>query len=385
MSVFITGVGKTKFGVSSKSLAQLAYEALQKALADSKMPVRDLDAIYVSNFVGGPLQSQLHMNSVVSSLLPELRIPIIRVETACAAGGSALYQAIISLSRFKNVMVLGVEKMTDKNTKESTKTIAMAGERQLDQMEGLLFPASYALVAQQHMLKYGTTMDDLARVSFKNHNNANLNPLAHFYHKKVSLETIKRSPIVASPLRLFDCSPISDGSAALIVSKERKSDRDVEVIASELATDYISIAERNDFTSFQAARIAARNAFKKARLSPGDIDVAEVHDCFTIAELIAMEDIGFCKPGESKNLIRKGRTEINGDIPINVDGGLKAGGHPIGVTGVSQVCEITTQIRGEAGKRQVDGAKVGLTHNIGGVGGTAVVHILRGGKNDTCV
>ena len=376
--MFVRGIGKTKFGISEKSFSEIAYEAMQKALGDSGMSARDLDAIYVSNFIGGPLHSQLHINSVVSGLLPELRIPVIRIETACAAGGSALYQALISLSRFKNIMVLGVEKMTGIDTKESSKSIAMAGDRYLDQMEGLLFPASYALIAQQHMLRYGTTLDDLALVSLKNHRNANLNPSAHFYHKKVNLDMIRNSPILSSPLRLFDCSPISDGSAALIISRKKKSDRDIEVIASSLATDYISIAQRKNITSFEAAKIASRDAFKQARLSPLDIDIAEVHDCFTIAELVAMEDVGFCKAGESKDLIRAGKTQINGDIPINVDGGLKAGGHPIGVTGVSQVCELTIQLRGEAGKRQVDGAKIGLAHNIGGVGGTATIHILKG-------
>ena len=378
--MYITGIGKTKFGVSRKSLSELAYEAIQKALEDSGISAKSIDAVYVSNFMGGPMQNQLHINAIVSSLLPGLGIPIIRVETACASGGSALYQALFSLSRFRTVLVVGVEKMDGIDPKETTKIVGMAGDRLLDQMEGLIFPSAYALIAQQHMIRYGTTLNDLNLVSLKNHHNANFNPLAHFYQKKVDLDMIKSSPVVSTPLRLFDCSPMSDGAAALIVSRDKKNSRDVRVIASSLATDYISIAERNNLTSFGSAKRASVDAFKQAKLSPKDIDLAEVHDCFTIAEIVAMEDIGFCKPGEGKNLIRAGQTEITGDIPINMDGGLKAGGHPIGATGVSQVCEIVTQLRGEAGKRQVDNAKTGLAHNIGGAGGTAVIHILEGNK-----
>jgi acetyl-CoA C-acetyltransferase len=376
--MYVTGIGRTKFGVLDRSIPELAYEAMRKSLGDCKLPVKDIDAIFVANFVGGEFQNQLHLNSVVSSLLPGLNIPIFRVETACAAGGSSLYLALMSLSRFENVMVLGVEKMSGAGSLESASNIGMAGDRILDQAEGLIFPASYALSAQQHMRKYGTTLDDLANVAYKDHRNANLNEFAHFYGMDVSLDAIKNSPVVCSPLRLFDCSPISDGAAAAIVSKKRRTDRDVKVAASAIATDSISLAQRKVATTFPAAKIAAKQAYSQAKLSAKDIDVAEVHDCFTIAELIAMEDLGFCKPGESKEMIRSERTSLSGDLPINTDGGLKADGHPIGASGIAQVFEIVTQLRGEAKRRQVKGAKVGLTHNIGGIGGTAVVHILEG-------
>lgn len=375
--MYVTGIGRTKFGISNKTISELAYVAMVKALEDSNTSIKSIDAIYISNFVSGPSQNQLHLNSVISSLLPELKIPIITIEAACAAGGSALYQALISLSRFKNVMVLGIEKMTGVNNMINTKNVAMAGDRIIDQNEGLIFPASYSLCAQQHMLKYGTTLDDLALISLKNHNNANLNSLSHFYYKSVNLEMIKNSPIVCSPLRLFDCCPLSDGAAALIISKNKEKDGDVEIIASSMATDCISLAQRKDITSFMATKKAAKEAYKQARIKSNDVDVAEVHDCFTIAELIAMEDLGFCKAGESKHFIRDERTSLHGDIPINTNGGLKADGHPIGATGVAQIIEIVTQLRGKAGKRQVDNAEIGLTHNIGGVGGTAVIHILK--------
>lgn len=374
--MYVLGVGRTKFGVLTETMPELAYQAMYNAINDSPISIEDIEAVYVSNFLGGPYEKQLHLNSVVSSLLPELRLPIIRVETACASGSSALYQAIIALSRFDNILIVGVEKMTNATTQESTQNLGMAGDRSADQMQGLIFPAHYALVAQQHMHKYGTTHEDLELVAFKNHNNSRLNPLAHFNHKDVSREMIKNAQLIASPLNLFDCSPISDGAAAVVISKNQKSDRDVKIIGSSLFTDHISLSHRKVHTSLEAARLASKQAYEQAEITPKDLDIVEVHDCFTINELVAMEDLGICKPGESKDWVRKEKTTLKGEIPINTDGGLKADGHPIGATGLAQVFEVTTQLRGEAGSRQVEDAKIGLTHNIGGVGGTAVIHIF---------
>lgn len=376
--MYVIGIGRTKFGPLSESIAELAYKAMFEAISDSPISIRDVEAIYVSNFLGSKYTKQLHFNAVISSLLPELRIPIIGIETACASGASAIYQGLLALNRFENVLVIGVEKMTDATKMESTEYLAMAGDRRLDQEQGMIFPANYALIAQKHMELYGTTHEDLSAVSFKNHKNANLNPLAHFNYKKVTLDMINRSPIISSPLNLFDCSPISDGAAAVVLSRTKKSRRDVKVVGSDLATDYISLSQRKELTSFASTKIAAANALNQAGIRPRDLDVVEAHDCFTIAELLAMEDIGICKPGESKDWIRKEKTALNGELPINTDGGLKADGHPIGASGIAQVYEIVTQLRGEAGKRQVDGAEIGLAHNVGGVGGTAVIHILRG-------
>ncbi len=375
--MFISGIGKTKFGIINKTIPEMAYEAISKALDDSGKDIKDIDLIYVASFATGPLQNQLHLNSLIASILPGIHIPIIRIESACASSGTAIYQACQMIDKFQNIMVIGVEKMTNINAYDSSKCIGSAGDVILDQKEGLIFPASYALIAQQHMIKYGTTSDDLALVAYKDHLNANLNELAHFSHKKVTLEMIKTSLMISSPLRLFDCSPVTDGAAALILSKEKKSERDIEIIGSALATDTISLSQRKDITSFCATKIAAKSAYQQAKISPQDIDLAEVHDCFTIAELIAIEDLGFCKPGESKTLIRNNDTMLKGRIPIGTSGGLKANGHPIGATGCSQVYEIVTQLRGEAGERQVKNANIGLTQNIGGVGGTCAVHILK--------
>lgn len=374
---YITGVGRTKFGPSNKTIGQLAYEAMLKALKDSNLNIKDIQAIYISNFLAGTLQNQLHLNSLINSLLPGLNIPIVRVETSCASGGATFHQALLALTKYDPVLVLGVEKMTGFDSAFLSHCISSAGDLYLDQKQGLIFPASFALIASEYIKKYGATENDFAFASLRSHQNANLNPLAHFYQKKITLEEIKSSPIICSPLRLFNCSPISDGAAAVILSKNRRSNRDVKVLASCLKTDSISLAQKKDATSFPATKLAAKEAYQEANISKKDVDLVEVHDGFTIAETISVEDLGLCEPGGWKELIRSGKTVLTGSLPINVSGGLKANGHPIGATGICQLYELVIQLRGEAGSRQVQGAKTGLMNNIGGVGGTAIVTILQ--------
>lgn len=376
--MFIRGVGRTKFGILSQSLPEMAYEVIFKSLEDAKLSINDIGAIIISNFLGGPLNSQLHLNSIIASLLPGLNIPILRVETACASSSIALKQAMYSLQDYSNVMVLGVEKMTSEHMIGQIESIQMAADRFLDQSHGLIFPANYALIAQQYMMKYGVEHDLLEKISFINHQNANLNPLAHFYYKEVTMEMIKKSPIIASPLNLFDCSPVSDGATSLIVSKEKNSDRDIKILSSQFVTDSISLTQRKNLTSFNAAKIASKKAYDESEISPHDVHLLEVHDCFTISEIVALEDLGFCEVGKASELIMDGEIQRDGSIPVNTDGGLKANGHPIGATGLAQIYEVVTQIRGEAGKRQIRNVEVGMTHNIGGIGGTAAVTILRG-------
>ena len=376
--MYITGIGRTKFGKLSESLTELAYEAMFNAITDSDLSIKDIEAIIVSNFLGGPLNGQLHLNSVIASLIPEMNIPIFRVETACASSSVALKQAMSSMNDYENILVLGVEKMTSNNVMGQTEAIGMAAHRDLDQLNGLIFPANYALITQQYMIKYGIKHDILEKISYINHKNANLNPLAHFYYKEVTMDMIRNSPLIASPLNLYDCSPVSDGAAALIVSNEKKSNRDVKILSSKFITDSISLTQRSNLTSFKAASIAARKAYEESGFSSGDIDILEVHDCFTISELIALEDLGFCKPGEAPKMVQEGEILIDGEIPVNIDGGLKANGHPIGATGLAQIYEVVTQIRGEAGKRQISNVEIGMTHNIGGIGGTAGITILGG-------
>jgi acetyl-CoA C-acetyltransferase len=374
--MFISGIGRTKFGALPESLPELLYEAMYNTIKDSYLDISDIGAIFVSNFLGGPLNGQLHLNSLVSSFLPDINIPILRIETACASSGSAIHQAVNSLQKYENVMIIGAEKMTSDNFMGPIESIAMASDRYTDQMNGLIFPASYALIAQQYLQKYGVNHEVLEFVSFINHQHANLNPLAHFYNKNFTLEKISNSPMVASPLNLFDCSPISDGGAGIILSKNNEEDRDVKILSSQLASDSISITHRKDLTSFEATKIAAEKAYKESKTDPSEIDIFEVHDCFTISELIALEDLGLCHPGEASLLIYDGHISRDGKQPVNTDGGLKANGHPIGATGLAQIFELVTQIRGEAGKRQINDVKNGLAQNIGGIGGTASITIL---------
>jgi acetyl-CoA C-acetyltransferase len=374
--MYIIGAGRTKFGKLDACLEDLAYEAISNAIDDSGISVRDLEAIYVSNFLGGPVNGQLHLNSMVSSLLPGCNIPIVRIETACASSSSAMNQATIALRKYSTVLVLGVEKLSGKALIPQIDAIAMAENRTIEKENGLIFPAAYALIAQQYFKKYGISHEVLEKISCINHQNANKNPLAHFSEKHVTLEMMRSSRMVSTPLNLFDCSPLSDGAAAVVVADRKRSDRDVKILSSQIATDTISIPERNDLTTFKATKIAARKAYMEAGLTPKKMDLFEVHDCFTISELIALEDLGLCEPGSACHLVEEGRISIDGDFPVNTDGGLKANGHPIGATGIAQIYEIVTQIRGEAGPRQIADADYGLAQNIGGIGGTCGITIL---------
>lgn len=376
MNAWVTGAGKTKFGPTRKTLAQLAHEAIVGALRDANRTPDELGAIVVANFLGGPNEGQLHLNSVVAGLMPGLLLPGWRVESACASGGVAVHQACLLAEVYGPILVLGVERLSDVGGMSLTRNIGTAGDRQLDQLVGLNFPANYALVAQAHMAEYGTSLRDLECVSLKNHENAQSNPLAHFHHKAVSQADIDAGPDVASPLRLYDCCPVSDGAAAVIIEPDRHDSRSVRVFGSAVCTDAISLVQRATLTSFPAAVHAAQQAYEQSGCSADDIDMAEVHDCFTIAELVALEDLGLAARGQAAGMTRSGDTAITGRLPVNMDGGLKAGGHAIGATGVSQIYELVKQLRGEAGTRQVRGARLGLAHNVGGVGGTAAVHIL---------
>jgi len=372
----VIGAGKTRFGPSSHAIPRLAQEAILGALDDAGLSIEDIGAFVVANFLGGPNESQLHLNAVIAGLFPGVRRPGWRVEAACASGGAAVHQAAHLLGAYDPILVVGVERLSGCPGAELTRNIGMAGDVIFDQLQGLNFPATYALVAQRHMQRYGTCTKDFAQISLKNHANAQLNPLAHFYHKCVSQADIDRGATVAAPLRLFDCCPVSDGASAVILSAERKDSRSVPLIGTGLSTDVISLAQRDDHTTFASARDAARIAYAQAGIVASDIDFAEVHDCFTIAEIVAMEDLGLVAPGEAVDLIRSAQTGIDGEIPVNPSGGLKAGGHAISATGISQVYEACQQLRGEAGERQVPNPRLAVTHNVGGVGGTCAVQVL---------
>jgi len=278
------------------------------------------------------------------------------------------------------VMVGGVEKMTHRSTADVTEYLAMASDFPFEQWQGMTFPGLYALMATAHMHDYETTEKQLALVAVKNHYHGSMNPKAQI-QKEITLETALGSRMVAWPLKLYDCSLITDGASCLILTKpeyaKKYTDMPVHIIGSGQASDTIGLYERESFTSLAAAKIAAKQAYDMAGIEAKDVNVAEVHDCFTIAELIAYEDVGFCKPGESGRMIENNETKLGGRIPVNTSGGLKSKGHPVGATGTGQAYEIYLQLTGQADRRQVKNARIGLTHNVGGSGATATVHIYR--------
>ena len=370
--MYVKGVGMTKFGAQADTSQELVYQAAVEALDDADFQIEDIDAIVVSAIdteCNG--ERQRLFSNVLSSILKK-KVPILTSTAVCGGGGSALWTA--NKLDYNNVLVVGVERLLSNNSMNTTDEIMMAAERIYEQTEGLNFPAQNALVAQQYMLKYNATTDDLALVAYKNHHNGFLNPKARFYKKEVTLKQIKNSPIVASPLRLFDCSLSVNGAAAAIITKDKT---DIEIAGSSLFVDRLSAFESQDMTSWDATKLAANESYKHAGITPSDINIAEIHDAFTSVELISYEDLGFCKKGEAKELIRKGITNIDGKLPVNTSGGLKAKGHPISATGISQIYELVKHMRNETGDRQVSNIKYALAQNIGGAGSTVTVHILK--------
>ena len=370
--MYIKGIGMTKFGFEDRSTHDMVLEATHEAMHDADMTMNDIDAIVVST-VDTRLndERQRHYPAVLASLFKK-NVPIIRVPAVCGGSGAALWTA--QRLGYDNVLVLGVDKIAASTTMTITREIMNANDNVWEQQEGIIFPCQNALIAQQHMLKFGTTTDDLALISFKNHSNAYHNQKAPFYRKKVTLEKIKNSYIVASPFRLFDCTISVSGAAACIISNDKSS---ISIKGSGLAVDYLPPFERPDMTTLTATIEAAKTAYKKAMLKPSDIDVVEVHDAFTILELMAYEDLGFCKKGKGAELIRNNTVTIDGKLPVNTRGGLKARGHPISPTGLAQIYDLVLQLRGEAGDLQVKNHKYALAQNIGGAGGTISVHILK--------
>jgi acetyl-CoA C-acetyltransferase len=383
--VAIIGVGITKFGeLWDVSFRQIMMEAGARAIEDAKIDGKQIDAMYVGNMSAGQLIRQEHISALIADHAGLVPIPSTRVEGACASGGLALRQAIIAVASGIHdfVVAAGIEKMTDVLAEQATGALAAAADQEWEVYEGATFPGLYALMARRHMYEFGTTEEQMAMVAVKNHHNACLNPCAQ-YHTEVTVDSVLKSSPVALPLKLLDCSPITDGAACVIVAPAEKArkfnDIPILIAGTGQASDNISLHSRPSLTSLRAASEAAKKAYKMAGVGPNDIDLAEVHDCFTIAEIMAIEDLDFCKKGEGGKVTQEGETAIGGRIPVNTSGGLKGKGHPVGATGIAQAVEIVQQLRGEAGKRQVNGAEVGLAHNVGGSGGTAVVHIFRRG------
>ncbi|MCX6775537.1 MAG: thiolase domain-containing protein [Candidatus Micrarchaeota archaeon] len=381
--VAIVGAAMTKFGEEwERGFRDLIAEAGLKAIEDANMSGNELDAIYGGTMAAGRLIGQEHITALIADYMGLNPIPATRVEAACASGGVALRSGYLAVAsgHHDNVVVGGVEKMTDVPVGEAAIALGGAGDQEWELFMGATFPALYAMMARRHMHEFGTTEEQMAMVAVKNHANAAKNPYAHF-QKEITLRDVMKSKKVASPLKLYDCSPITDGAAAIVLTpleKARKyTDTPVEIVASSQASDTLALHHRKSLTTLNSSVVASRNAFNMARMKPSYIDVCEVHDCFTIAEIIAYEDLGFVKKGKGGKAIEDGETTLDGKIPVNTSGGLKGCGHPVGATGVKQAVEITWQLRGEAKKRQVRGAEIGMTHNVGGSGATCVVHIMK--------
>jgi acetyl-CoA C-acetyltransferase len=385
--VAVIGVGVNKWGeLWEKSLRDIFVEAALKAMDDAG--IDRIDSMYVGSMTPGLFVGQEHLASLLADYLGQCPIPAARVESACASGGLAVRMGWMEVALGLNDIVLvgGVEKMLDVDGGGATYALATAADQEFECYNGATFPGLYAMIANAYQKKHKISAekfrDQLAHVAVKNHANGFLNPHAQF-RSKLTLDDVKNATMVADPLRLLDCSPITDGAAAVILCpldlarKKFKNHPLVTVIGTGAATDTIALHDRNDLTYLKSTEVAAKQAYKMANVEPSQVDLAEVHDCFTIAEICVTEALGFFPVGKGGEAAATGVTALNGKKPINTSGGLKSKGHPVGATGVAQIVELALQLRGAAGDRQLKNARIGLAQNMGGSGGSAIVHILK--------
>jgi acetyl-CoA C-acetyltransferase len=376
--VAIVAAGMTRFGeLWQASLRDLFVQAAQEALRS--VGPSQVDGIFVGNMSGGQFVGQEHLGPLCADHLGMAGVAATRVESACASGGAALRMGFLAVASGAHDLVLatGVEKMTDGG--DVTSVLATAADQETEVYHGITFPGLYAMIARAHMETAGTTEEDLAAVAVKNHRHGALNPKAQF-RREVKLEEVLSSTVVAEPLRLLHCSPVSDGAAAVLLcplaEAHKYTDKPVKILGSGLATDAIALADRKDPAFLEAVALSGKRAYEMAGVGANEIQVAEVHDCFAIAEICCVEALGLVSQGHARTAAASGETAIGGRIPVNTSGGLKSKGHPVGATGIAQAIEIFEQLSGEAGERQVDGARVGLTQNMGGSGASSVVHIF---------
>ena len=381
--VGVIGIGHGAFGRRSDATVQeLAFEAFRMAVKDAGISREELDASVIAavpeyhkqRSVAGVIQEYLNLNPMPTWL----------TEVACASGSAAIRTAWMAIQSGLHdvVAVIGAQKMTELSTPEILALMGRVGEVQWESVFGTTFPGYYALMATRHMHEYGTTREQLLSVAVKNHYYGARNPKAMF-KKEITMEKALASDPVSSPFCVYDCCANADGAVVMILANEDKAraiagDRAVWLDGVGSATAAMSVLRRPDLTGIPSATAAAGQAYEQAGVTAADVKLAEVHDCFTIAELLAYEDLGFCKRGQSGAYIAEKRPYIHGGgVAVNVDGGLKAKGHPIGATGVSMAHEIVLQLRGDAGERQVPDADIGLTHNVGGIGQYTFVHLFR--------
>ncbi|MCC7497584.1 MAG: thiolase domain-containing protein [Bryobacterales bacterium] len=381
-AVAVIGIGKTRFGAfAGRGLRSLAVEAVDKSLQDAHLKPEQVEAFYLGNFAGPSFVGQNHLAPYIATGAGIRGVPATRIEAACASSGAAFFHAwsAVAAGIYDLVVVAGVEKMTSQTTPKVTEILAGAGDVEAEIRVGSTFPSLFAMIANRHMYQYGTTREQLAAVAVKNHANGALNPYAHM-RKVISIEQALHSKMVAEPLTLYDCSLVSDGAAAVVICPlERAGEftsKPVRVLGVAQTSDWVALDEKPDITTFDAVRKAGEQAYRMAGVTAADIEFAEVHDCFTIAEIIAVEDLGFVAKGEGGPWEASGAADRTGAKPVNASGGLKSKGHPVGATGTGQICEVVLQVRGEAGANQLERHSLGLAQNLGGSGATSVVTIL---------
>ena len=380
--VAVIAAGKTRFGAfPDRDLRSLAVEAGEKCLKNGHVSPSQVEAFYLGNFAGPSFTGQNHLAPYISTALGIRDVPATRFEAACASSGAAFFHAFSAVASglYDFVMVAGVEKMTSRPTARVTEILAGAGDCAGEIKAGSTFPSLFAMIARRHMYQFGTTREQLATVAVKNHANGALNPDAHM-RKVITMEQALNARPVAEPLGVYDCSLISDGAAAVILAPaDRARDltsKPVRILGVAQASDFVALDQKPDITTFPAVRCASQKAYEMAGVVPRDIHFAEVHDCFTIAEIVALEDLGFIERGLGGLWTASGATARTGEKPINASGGLKSKGHPVGATGVGQICDLFAQIRCEAGDMQLKRNALGLAQNLGGSGATCVVSIL---------
>lgn len=388
-AVAIVGAGQTAFGdFPEKSVKELFAEAFQEALesVDRGLDPQRIEAAYIGSLSAGSGFQLGQLGPLLTGYVGLPRIPCVRVENACASGGFALLSAVqaVASGEYDIVLAAGVEKMRDVSAARTRYWLGISGDTEYERLAGLTFAGIYATMARRYMVEYGLKREHLAMVAVKNHRHGSLNPKAQF-QREITLEVALSGPEVASPFTVWDCCSTTDGAAVVLVASARVAqsltDRPVWIIGWGAACDHLAIHDRDSITRLEATRQAARKAYERAGVRPQDIDFAEVHDCFTIAEIMAYVDLGFCQPSEVAAWMEEGVTALGGRLPVNVSGGLKAKGHPIGATGVGQAVEVFQQLRGQAQRpeRQVRNARLALSHNVGGSGGSAVVFVFRMG------
>ena len=380
--VAVIAAGKTRFGAfPDRDLRSLAVEAGEKCLKNGHVSPSQVEAFYLGNFAGPSFTGQNHLAPYISTALGIRDVPATRFEAACASSGSAFFHAFSAVASglYDCVMVAGVEKMTSQPTARVTEILAGAGDCAGEIKAGSTFPSLFAMIARRHMYQFGTTREQLAAVAVKNHANGALNPDAHM-RKVITIEEALDARPVAEPLGVYDCSLISDGAAAVILAPADRArdftNKPVRILGVAQASDFVALDQKPDITTFPAVRRASQKAYEMAGVGPRDIQFAELHDCFTIAEIVALEDLGFVERGLGGPWTESGATARTGEKPINASGGLKAKGHPVGATGVAQICDLFAQIRCEAGEMQLKRNALGLAQNLGGSGATCVVSIL---------